>query len=206
MIPGLEKAQSLLIEAAQLNPGPWVAHSLNVAQAAQLIASHHPRLDPERAYILGCLHDIGRRYGVSGMRHVLDGYRFLTGEGYEDAGRVCLTHAYPLRGEPVGASPWDGSGEELDFVQAYLAGIEYDDYDQLIQLCDALTLPTGFCLMEKRLVEVALRYGVNKHTLRRWQAYFDLKDEIEQAIGASVYSLLPHVVENTFGLEEGTIL
>jgi hypothetical protein len=200
-IPSLEQAESYLIEPGQLNPGPWVSHSRYVANAARAIALHHPHLDPDCAYILGSLHDIGRRFGVSGMRHVLDGYRFLASEGHEQAGRICLTHSYPLPGEPVGASPWDGSDEELEFVRDYLAGIEYDDYDKLIQVCDAIALPTGYCLMEKRLVEVAMRYGLDEHTLQRWQAYFVVKNEIEQAIGASIYRLLPGVIENTFRQE-----
>ena len=197
-LPSLEQAENYLVEAGHLNPGPWAPHSRYVAKAARAIALHHPRLDPDCAYIMGCLHDIGRRFGVCGMRHVLDGYRFLTGEGYERVGRICLTHAYPLSGELAGASPWDGSQEEFGFVRDYLAGIEYDDYDKLIQLCDAIALPTGFCLMEKRLVEVAMRYGVDKYTSKRWQVYFAVKSEIEQAIGVSVYGLLPGAIENTF--------
>ncbi len=65
-IPTLTQAQTLLAEAETRNPGPWVAHSINVARAAQLIAERHPDLDPDRAYILGLLHDIGRREGVTG--------------------------------------------------------------------------------------------------------------------------------------------
>ena len=71
MVPSLETAEALLAEAAELNPGPWVAHSHNVALAAQCLAKAHPNLEPERAYILGLLHDIGRREGVTSMRHTL---------------------------------------------------------------------------------------------------------------------------------------
>ena len=67
----------MLHEAEALNPGPWVAHALHVAEAASAIAGAHPEMDGETAYILGYLHDIGRRAGVTGMRHVLDGYNYL---------------------------------------------------------------------------------------------------------------------------------
>jgi hypothetical protein len=197
-LPTLSQAEDYLAKASALNPGDWVPHSHYVAQAAQAIASRHPGLNAEYAYILGLLHDIGRREGVHGLRHILDGYRFLVGEGYPDAARVCLTHAFPIPGETIAAAPWDGTEDELRFIQNYLSHLAYDDYDRLIQLCDCLSLPSGFCLMEKRLVDVALRYGINQHTLRRWLSFFAVKREIEQAIGVSVYRLLPGVIDTTF--------
>lgn len=200
IIPSREIAESLLGEAAFMNPGPWEQHSQKVAQAAEIIARHHPDLDPERAFILGLLHDIGRRFGVRGMQHVLDGYRFLTKFGYAHAAQICLTHSYPNKDLVHGADAWDGSTEDLHFVEQYLAAAVYDDYDRLIQLCDSICLPQGFCLMEKRLVDVVLRYGVNEYTLPRWRAYLQVKQILEERIGRSVYSLLPGVVETTFAL------
>jgi hypothetical protein len=68
----------------------------------------------------------------------------------------------------------------------------------LIQLCDALTLPGGFCLLEKRLTDVALRYGCNEWTVERWRAFIEIRKYFENRIGESIYRLLPGVVENTF--------
>jgi len=197
-IPSIPEAEELLREAQSLNPGPWEAHSRYVAQAAQAIAQHLDGVDPQAAYILGCLHDIGRRYGVTGMRHVIDGYRFLRSKGFEDAARISLTHSYPLKTVASGSAKWDGSAEEYEFVQSYLDGIEYDPYDRLIQLCDSLAMPTGFCLLEQRFVDVALRYGYNPMATQKWKAYIQIKDDYERQIGRSVYSLLPGVIENTF--------
>ncbi len=200
-IPTLQEAEELLLEAQQLNPGPWVAHSRYVAQAAQAIAACHPDLDEHAAYILGCLHDIGRRFGVTGMRHVLDGYHFLQSMGYDDAARISLTHSYPIKTVASGSARWDATQEEYNFVQGYLDGIEYDHYDRLIQLCDSLALPTGFCLLEKRFVDVVMRYGFIPLTQQKWEAYFQIKADFERQIGRSIYSLLPGVVENTFAFE-----
>ena len=155
-------------------------------------------MDAEAAYILGCLHDIGRRAGVTGMRHVLDGYNYLMSLGYEQAARINLTHAYPIKNTAAGADLWDGSENEIQFVQVYLDQIDYNRYDRLIQLCDSLALPSGFCLMEKRLVDVVMRYGTNPLTIPKWKAYFAIKEDFEREIGQSIYSLLPGVVENTF--------
>ena len=198
-IPTRQQADNYLEEASNNNPGPWVDHSIQAAESAERIAVAHSGLDPESAYVLGLLHDIGRREGIAGMRHVIDGYNFLIAEGYADAARICLTHSYPIADVNAGSSPWDGSTNERKFVAEYLAEIEYTTYDRLIQLCDAICLPTGPVLMEKRLLDVTLRYGPNKFTTRKWQAFFGIQKDFEKAIGQSIYRLLPQVVENTFG-------
>lgn len=199
-IPTRLQAEAYLVEAARLNPGPWEQHSRYVAIGAERIAEQYPGLDPERAFVLGLLHDIGRREGRYGMRHALDGYRYMLAEGYPGAARASMTHSYPIQGKAVsaGGDCWDGEPGGYEFVCRYLKAIEYNEYDRLIQLCDSLTLPDGFCLMEKRLLDVATRYGVNEYTVPRWQACFSIKEHIETAIGGSIYRLLPGVVENTF--------
>jgi hypothetical protein len=198
-LPSVEQAEALLRESGALNPGPWVEHSLNVARAARAIAARAPGMDTDAAHALGCLHDIGRRAGVTGTRHILDGYRYLLGLGYEDAARISLTHSYPLKQPEAIYGVPDWSDEEGRFVARYLEQIEYDLYDRLIQLCDSLALPEGFCLMEKRFVDVVLRYGPNRFTVPKWQATLAIKEEFDRAAGASIYTLLPGVVETTFG-------
>jgi hypothetical protein len=203
-VPTLQQAKAMLAEASRLNPGPWVQHSRYVAQAAQRIAEHHPLLDPDRAYILGCLHDIGRRAGVTGMRHIYDGYIYLQAQGFHDAARICLTHSFPYKNSHAVFGEWDCTPEEVETVSRFLDGIEYDAYDRLLQLCDSLALPTGFCLIEKRLVDVLLRYGrhgVSDWVVLKWQATFDIQHQFEAEIGRSIYALLPGVAENTFGFD-----
>ena len=198
-IPNLKQAHAYLDEAHRLNPGPWYSHSLYVAEGAKLIAAHRADLDADAAYILGLLHDIGRRCGVTQMRHVIDGYNFLHDEGYEDAARISMTHSFPIQDSRMVVGGWDCSAEELKFVENYLAGIEYDDYDRLLQLCDTIALPSGFCLMEKRFIDVALRYGISENIPPKWQKFLDLQTYFSEKIGRSIYAVLPKVVENTFG-------
>jgi len=198
LIPSIETAEQLLNEGEHLNPGPWAQHSRYVALAARLISNEPPNLDGESAYVLGLLHDIGRREGVYDMRHVLDGFRFLGAQGYSDAARICLIHSYPIPIARSFSGVWDVTPEELQFVQDYLDRLEYTPYDRLIQLCDALALPTGFCLVEKRLMDVALRRGVNEHSVNRWKAYLQIQRDFEAQLGRSIYSLLPGCIENTF--------
>jgi len=199
-IPPLNIAEDMLLEAQQRNPGPWVQHSRNAAQAAKLIAERHSRLDPATAYILGLLHDIGRREGPSYIRHLIDGYRYLVGQGYEQAGRISLTHSFPFADLRVYMGEWDCPPEDLKFLEEYIATTQFTEYDRLIQLCDGIALPTGFCLIEKRIVDVALRYGVNEMSVRGWEARFEIKAEFDAAIGGSIYRILPGIIEGTFGI------
>ena len=218
-IPDRETAENILEEAAKLNPTPWVKHSQNAGRAAELIAGKHPDLDPDTAYVLGLLHDIGRRVGVTDMRHTLDGYQYLMSLGYPGAARISMTHSFPLRANNSSEKPkqpgfvndclpaagkWDCSDEELEVVKAFLSNTTYTPYDKLIQLCDALSLPSGYCLIDKRMVDVTLRHGVTEYTVPRWKAFFAIQKEFEEAMGCSIYSLLPGVVENTFGTGDVT--
>lgn len=200
-VPSRQKAETFLSEAAIMNPGPWVSHSRYAAEAAQLIAHHHPQLDPEKAFIMGLLHDIGRREGVTQMRHAIDGYSFLQTKGYDGTARICITHMFPLPDVRTVDGRWDCTDEEREFVIKYLANLEMNVYDRLIQLCDAVSLPTGFCIIEKRMIDVALRYGVREFTVRRWKAQLEIQREFEDVIGKSIYQLLPGIVENTLGFQ-----
>lgn len=60
MFPNAEIALQELKRAGEFNPGPWVKHSANVAAAAKIIAGASG-LNPEKAFVCGLLHDIGRR-------------------------------------------------------------------------------------------------------------------------------------------------
>lgn len=91
------------------------------------------------------------------------------------------------------------SEEEFAFVEDYLSKLIYTDYDRLLQLCDCLALPSGLCLSEKRMVDVALRHGVNDDTVPKWQAYLGLQERFEASPGCSIYEVLPGIVETTFG-------
>jgi hypothetical protein len=191
-------AAALLAAAEKTNPGAWIAHSHNTARAAEIIAAQLPDFDPERAFVFGLLHDIGRAVGVTDNRHILDGYHRLMALGDPAAARICLTHSFPIKDARYSVGEWDVSPAEFDFIQSCLGQIEYDGYDHLIQLCDAITLAAGFCLLETRLVDVSLRRGVNEFTLPRWRAQFALLEQFNHALGRPVYDLLPGVIETTF--------
>lgn len=200
-IPNADQINSYLEEASKLNPGPWVEHSLYVGMAAKLIAERCDDLDEELAYAMGALHDIGRREGVKQMHHTLDGYHFMMQEGYPDIARVCLTHSFFTKCTIDNCSKPDCTPEEIEFIDNYLNTIKFDDYDLLIQLCDSLATSEGYCLLEKRMIDVARRYDINKGTRKRWKKQFELFEYFNGKTGVSVYSLLPNIAETTFGCE-----
>lgn len=201
MFPGKDETIKIMNEAEELNPGPWINHSLFTAKAAMFISELHSELDPEKSFVLGYLHDIGRREGVSSMRHTIDGYNFLKDLGYDEAAKICLTHSFPLKNVDAVFGRWDCSKEEYNKVKAFLNEVDYTIYDKLIQLCDALALPSGFCLLEKRMVDVLLRHGVNKFVVQKWKETFKIKKEIENKIGKSIYAVLPNVRNTTFEID-----
>ena len=95
--PSIEEANRLLEEAERCNPGLWVAHSRCVAECAGKIAGACDGLNPEKAYVLGLLHDIGRKFGTRHLGHVYDGWKYMGELGYPEVGRVCLTHSFVCR-------------------------------------------------------------------------------------------------------------
>ena len=91
--PDWQEAHRLLTEAESCNPGPWGDHSRVAAMCAERIAQA-TGLNAEKAYVLGLLHDIGRKFGVYHIPHVYNGYHYMMELGYGDVARVCLTHSF----------------------------------------------------------------------------------------------------------------
>lgn len=193
-----EQALEMLEWAHEQNPGPWREHVLHAARAAEAIAQK-AGLDPERAWLSGVMHDIGRFEGVRAMHHIIAGYNLLMEKGEPELARICMTHSFP-GGDPMSyIGQWDVTDDERAFVIDYISSCEFDDYDRLLQLCDALALSEGICLIEKRLVSVVLRHGVNPHLQGKWRATMEIREDFEKRMGCSVYSLFDDVIVNTFG-------
>lgn len=193
-----DAAERSLEEAYSLNPGPWADHSRYVALACENIAARCPHLDAELAYIYGILHDIGRHAGVTSEKHLIDGYRYCAERGWHKAAQICISHAFMIKDISSSIGVFDMPPEDKAFMARFVQEAVYDDYDRLVQLCDALALPTGFCLLEKRFVDVAIRYGMHPATIDRWKTVLAIKADFEKIMGCSIYDCLPGVVENSF--------
>ena len=191
-----QTALELLEWAHAKNPGPWREHSLGVARAAGYIA-RECGMDPEKAWIMGLMHDIGRYEGVTGMRHIIAGHALMLEKGEPEIARICLTHSFPYTDIDAYSGAKDVDSEGIAIVEAVLK-TPMDDYDRLIQLCDALSWGDGVCLMEKRMINVIRRHGCNPFTQQKICATFEIFEDFQRRMGRSIYSLFPEAAENTF--------
>ena len=187
MLPTKAEAESLLIEAENCNPGPWGNHSRITASCAEKIARECGNLDPEKAYILGLLHDIGRKFGIRHLGHVSDGYSYMLSLGYDEVARICLTHSFNTKTIDDYIGKFDTTQEELKILQEALASVSFDDYDRLIQLCDALAGSDGVLQIEERMSDVKRRYGT--YPQEKWDQNLAIRKYFEEKMGKDVYTV-----------------
>lgn len=181
MIPTKDEAMKLLDEAHEMNPGPWRDHSIVVAECAYKIARECPDMSEDKAYIVGLLHDIGRRFGITGLAHIIDGYDYLMSLGYEEAARICITHSFAIKDIKTSIGKHDVSEEDTQRIIDLFSSYQYDDYDRLIQVCDSISMPHGPVDMEKRMGDVKERYGIYPQS--KWDKHMELKLYFEEKMG-----------------------
>ncbi len=187
MYPDRDKAEEILKEAEGCNPGPWGDHSRTAAHCAEKIAEASG-LDPKKAYVLGLLHDIGRKFGVRHLGHVSDGYTYMMSLGYDEVARICLTHSFNNKTTDEYIGRFDTSDEELRLIQTELEEVTLDDYDRLIQLCDSLAGSEGVMNIEDRMNDVKRRYG--NFPQEKWDSNIKLKEYFEDRMGKDVYEVV----------------
>ena len=154
MLPTRDEAMALIRDGLSNNPGPWGKHSLTAAHCAEKIAAACGDMDAEKAYVLGLLHDIGRKFGVRHLGHVSDGYTYMMCLGYDEAAKICLTHSFNNHTINEYIGKFDVSDEEMKMIKTELARTVYDDYVRLIHLCDSLAGGVGFLVIVVSLNDV----------------------------------------------------
>ncbi len=188
MLPTRIEAERLLKEAEKCNSGPWGNHSRVAAHCAEKIAERCADLDSEKAYILGLLHDIGRKFGARHLGHVSDGYSYMMSLGYDEAAKICLTHSFNNQSTKEYIGKFDTSDEELKLINTELAAVIMDDYDRLIQLCDSLAGSEGVLDIEERMGDVKRRYGA--YPQEKWDSNIRLKEYFEGKTKMNIYDLV----------------
>ena len=188
MLPTREEAEKILKEAEKCNPGAWSNHSRITACCAEKIAEKFDGLDSEKAYILGLLHDIGRKFGVSHLRHVSDGYSYMMSLGFDEAAKICLTHSFNNQTLDDYIGRFDTTKDELTLIEDKLKSIEMNDYDRLIQLCDSLAGSEKILNIEERMADVKRRYG--QYPQEKWNKDLQLKQYFENKIGKDIYTVV----------------
>ena len=185
--PNRVVAHLLLADAETSNPGPWGDHSRITALCAERIADA-AGMDPEKAYVLGLLHDIGRKFGISHLAHVYDGYRYMMAQNYPVVAKICLTHSFNRPVLDIYIGRIDITPDQVHELERLLADIIYDDYDRLIQLCDCLAGSEGVVDIETRMRDVKRRYGRYPQEKRDHNMW--LKRYFEEKTGNDIYKIV----------------
>ena len=166
----------------------WGNHSRITAHCAEKIALSCEGMDADRAYILGLLHDIGRKFGIRHLGHVSDGYSYMMSLGYNEVAKICLTHSFNNQTIDEYIGKFDTSAKELELIKRELKLVKLDDYDRLIQLCDALAGTECVLDIVERMNDVKQRYG--SYPRAKWEANIKLKDYFEQKMGQDIYRVV----------------
>lgn len=185
MLPTREEAIVLVRDGLACNPGPWGRHCLTAAHCAEKIASACGDMDSEKAYILGLLHDIGRKFGTRHLGHVSDGYTYMKSLGYDEVAKICLTHSFNNHTVDEYIGKFDVSQEELTLIKNKLVETVYDEYDLLIQLCDSLAGADGVLDIEERMNDVKRRYG--SYPQDKWDSNIELMHYFEKRMNQNIY-------------------
>ena len=179
-------------------------HVFNVAKIAEAIAKEtNGALDPETAYTIGLLHDIGRIKDetVTKVPHAIEGFNYLNKIGYPELAPICITHNFIDKDIKQSDYP-TFSPELFEWTKEYLSHVNYSDYDRLIQLADLFSRGKEILSIRQRLDKnksfyhiANLSYEVKAFGLRD---YFDEKYniDVEQTV-ADLFDLHKHSSENS---------
>ncbi len=174
------------------NKEEYIFHTKGVAEAASQLAAKTPYLNTEKAYVLGLLHDYGKKYNefTSGIFHAQAGYEYFLENNYLDVARVCLSHSFPCAdfhdSDYTSYPPrW------LNWAREKLKNYVYDDYDRLIQLCDLFFEGMSKVCFEKRFEGIARRYNLNAETQKLQKIWANKnKQYFDKLCGEDVYNIL----------------
>ncbi|MFV0625955.1 MAG: HD domain-containing protein [Alphaproteobacteria bacterium] len=202
--PSLKQAEEIWLEGIryrQENPEvkplsqyieeEYKFHTRGVAAAAKKIASRTVSLNPEKAYILGLLHDYGKKKDEKSQNifHGRVGYDEMINKGYSDVARICLTHTFPTK--DFDDKDFWYPQEWKDWLRKELKSIQYDDYDRLIQLCDKFFEGMTMISIERRMRKIVERYNLNEETYQTLVSEgIILKKYFDNLCGVDVYEVL----------------
>ena len=70
-------------------------------------------------------------------------------------------------------------------IETMLKNTVLDEYDKLIQLCDAMSGSEGVMNMEDRMNDVRRRYGY--YSQQKWDSNMTLRKHFEEKMGMDLY-------------------
>ena len=172
-------------------------HVFNVAKSAENIARQTGKLNPDIAYVLGLLHDIGRIKDetVTKVPHSIEGYNYLRKIGFPDAAPICITHNFI---DPdIKAEDFPTYDEKsFAFARGFLKKVRYNDYDRLIQLADLFSRGKEILSIRQRLDKNKQFYHIKN--LSYEDKAFNLRDYFNRKYNLDV----EQIVADTFNMHK----
>lgn len=165
-IPNRDKINYFLREDNP-NFGKWVKHSYLIGRTARNMAEELG-LDPDIAYAVGALHDIGKYDQKKGARHIIKGFELLRSETFFFPARIAMTHSFIVKDVNSYSGKMNIKEKDKKFIEDYLYQIEYNDYDKLIQLLDG-SIKYEYLGIEERARRTIEKHGDN--------GFYDIKIE-----------------------------
>ncbi len=108
--------------------------------------------------------------------------------GYDEVAKICLTHSFNNQSINEYIGKIDTTAEEYELIESQLQTVVYDEYDRLVQLCDALAGAEGVLDIEVRMKDVKQRYGF--YPEEKWNRNIELKNHFESKTGNNIYVLV----------------
>lgn len=167
----------------------YLFHSLGIAHACARVATLIPGMDSEKAWVLGLLHDYGKRHDERKGEHfhALDGYEEMLRLGYTDVARICLTHSFPKK--DFDFSAYGCSKNWLATAREKLENVKIDDYDRLVRLFDFMFEGMRITTFENRVAGIISRYHPKTPPTDLYNHALENKAYFESKIGQNIYQL-----------------
>lgn len=180
--------------------GPRSQHMMKVGFNAYLVAQKTAgkpgALDPDKAYALGLLHDIGRwrPSSLKSVPHEVLGYKTLQMLGLEEASPIALTHSMPApeftKGEFSNKAIFMGNNDAQNYGERFIRHHEMDDYDHLIQFCDVISNHDCNRKIEDSLEGFQARFGFSQEREDKFNAIISNMHEFENKYDINVYETI----------------
>lgn len=166
-------------------------HSYSTAIIAEIIASNTPHLNPQKAFIIGLLHDYGKaEQKLTGHFHGLLGYHKMLELGYDEAAQICLTHSFRTKDFNIDDFP-SYNRDDIIACHKLIKQLEFDDYDKLIHLADSISKGIGSSTIDDSISYYRIRYKLKPEILNKLESETKaLKSYFDQLCNADVDALL----------------
>lgn len=198
-LPTLQQAHHIVADLSEelrklhISGKESLGHYIRVAQNAHKIALYLPHLNPEKAYIMGLVHDYGQVEEARNKKrfHGLAGYQSLMTMGYDEAARACLVHSF-FEWEDITPERYHSYDKDCILQCAKLLKERpFNDYDRLVHLADLTAICHKTTSLEMRFEYLAVTYRINERLIKeKFLMACRLKHYFDELCQQNIYDIL----------------